>query len=246
MKKKPFTILTVASLIIASTAMFLSCSGLGLSLTKIQVDDIIDKHIEAIGSMDVLMKVHAIKVEGNLNAQGYDIPFTRITVQDKGYRQTISVMGTDGFTIVRQDSGWNYMPFLGHYDPEPMHANELRMMQDELDVVDNFVNYKAKGSTAEYVGTEDIDGKECPVVTLTFKNGITKTFYFDPITYNVIRIISKRRVQGIDIDLQIDYSDFEKLPEGFVIAKKADMEMANITINKVEVNPVVNENLFNP
>jgi hypothetical protein len=201
-----------------------------------QVDDIINKHLTAIGGEAAVKAVTSLKVEGNLNAQGFDLPFTKTVIQGKGFKQVISVMGTDGYVLARVDSGWNFMPFMGQSEPVVMAPDELKQWSDELDAVSNFVDYKTKGHTAVAVDAITIEGKQCPGVLLTFKNGYKKTFYFDPATWYILRTVCTKVIQGSETEMQIDYSGYEKLPEGVFIAKKISGESATYTINKVIVN----------
>jgi len=211
-----------------------------------QVDDMINKHLTAIGGEAALKNVTSLKVEGNLEAQGFDIPFTKTVVQGKGFKEVLSVMGTDGYILARVDSGWNFMPFMGQSGPMAMGSDELRQWSDELDAVSNFVDYKSKGCTAVAADAITVEGKQCPGVLLTFKNGYKKTFYFDPATWYVLRTVCTKVIQGSETEMQTDYSGYEKLPEGVVIAKKISGESATYTINKVTVNGAGDTGVLTP
>jgi len=232
MKKVFFSVIAFAAL----------CSG----KLHAQVDDIINKHLAAIGGEAAIKKVTSIKLEGNLNAQGFDLPFTKTVVQGKGFKQVISVMGTDGYILARVDSGWNFMPFMGQSEPIAMAPDELKQWSDELDAVSNFVDYKAKGYTAVAADAMTIDGKQCPGVLLTVKNGYKKLFYFDPATWYVLRTICNKVMQGAETEVQSDYSGYEKLPEGVVIAKKISGESVTYTINKATVNGAGDTSILTP
>ncbi|MVT07905.1 hypothetical protein [Chitinophaga tropicalis] len=224
----------------------LTATTLFAATANAQVEDIISKHLDAIGGTETLKKVTALKIEGTLNAQGFDIPYTKTIVQGRGFKQVISVMGTDGYFIARTDSGWNYMPFMGQSEPVAMTSTELQQWEDELEPIDNFLDYKAKGATAATAEAATIDGRQYPAVKLTFKTGYSKTFYFDPSTWYIVRTVCMKTTQGSETEMQSDYSGFEKLPEGFTIAKTIVTPAATYSINKVEVNPVVDAAILKP
>ena len=96
-------------------------------------DEIIAKHVEAIGGADAWKKVQSTKYEGNVKVQGADVSVTLTTLNGKGSRQDISLMGMNGFRIVTPAAGWNYMPFQGQTEVDPMTAEDLKEAQDDMD-----------------------------------------------------------------------------------------------------------------
>ena len=59
-------------------------------------DEIIAKHIEAIGGAENWKKVNSIKMEGTMQVQGAEVAVTQTVLHGKGSRQDISVMGMNG------------------------------------------------------------------------------------------------------------------------------------------------------
>jgi hypothetical protein len=60
-------------------------------------DEIIAKHLEAIGGKEKLLQLNTSKMEGNFSVQGMDIPVTLYQANNKGQRIELTVMGI--FTI---------------------------------------------------------------------------------------------------------------------------------------------------
>lgn len=209
-------------------------------------DDIITKHLAAIGGVDAIKKVNSIYVEGVVSAQGFDLPMTQTVVNGKGAKMTFNFNGMEGFHLARPDSAWTYMPFMGQSSPVPSDSVEFKETVDQLDAVDNFLDYKEKGATASTIPEVTIDGKKCPGVKLTYKNGYTKSFYFDPATFYILRTVSVKTQNGSSSENQTDYSDHQKLPEGIVMAKKVITPSASIAITKVTVNPTIDAAIFLP
>ena len=67
------------------------------------------------------------------------------------------------------------------------------------------------------MGKEDIDGVEAIKVKLTRKSGSEAVYFFDPKTYYVIRVASKIKINGQDVDHVANLSNYTKLPEGIVV-----------------------------
>jgi len=232
----------------ALSILFLAGALLAGSAARAQnVDEIVKKHNEAMGGTEAWNKINSLKLIGSVNANGMEIPVTVTKVKDKGMRTDIEVMGTKGFVILTPTAGWMFMPFgNGQTKPEPMTPEMLKAQQGELDVVDDLMNYTAKGSKLEYVGKDDVDGTECFKLKLTDKDGNLTTLFIDPATYYTIREVQKVKADGKDMEQVSNLSNFQKLPEGIVVPMSMSGDQGNTTITKVEINTVKDDNIFKP
>jgi outer membrane lipoprotein-sorting protein len=211
------------------------------------VDEVVNKHIEAIGGKDNWMKVNSLKSEAVMNVQGMDIPMTIYQVNNKASRQEFTAMNMTGYFITRQDSGWTYMPFMGQTAPEPMPADALNMAKDQLDLQD-LLDYGTKGHKVELLGKEDIDGTEAFKLKITSKLGNEKTIFIDTKNYYMIRAIAKVSVNGQVVEAASDFSNYQKLPEGIVVpfTLQTAQSPAPMNFKKYEVNPVIPDSIFQP
>lgn len=223
-----------------------------ISSAKAQTaDEIVSKYITAIGGADNWKKVNSITSEGNLTVNGADVVVTMTALNGKGVRQNISVMGMTGYTIMTPDSGWSFMPFQGQQKPEPVTAETLKEGADQYDVQGSLLDYKAKGHSVEYIGKEDVEGTEAHKLKLTHKSGKTETLYFDPVSFLLIRSITKQKANGQESDVTTSLSNYKKLPEGILVPMSINIPVgpgqnADLTITKVEVNKPVDETIFKP
>lgn len=207
-------------------------------------DEIISKHIEAVGGADAWRKVISIREEGAMQVQGADVKLTNVILHGKGNRQDIAVAGMIGYTIITPVAGWNFMPFQGQTQPEPMTAEDVKEGQQELDAWDPLVDYKEKGSTVELLGKDDVDGTECFKLLLTFKSGKSESLFIDPKSYHIIRQIAKQKANGQEMDITTNFSNYQKMPEGIVLAMSITLPFGELNITKVEVNKPVDETIF--
>lgn len=209
-------------------------------------DEIINKHVEAIGGADAWKKVNSIKQEGNVKVQGADVSVTLTTLNGKGSRQDISLMGMNGFRIVTPAAGWNFMPFQGQTQVDPMTEEDLKEAQDDLDAQGKLIGYKEKGTTVELFGKDDVDGTECFKLVATTKVGTKETFYIDPKSSYIIKSVAVQKANGQEMEVASMYSNYTKLPEGIVIPMSIMLPFGEMNITKVEVNPAVDEGIFKP
>ena len=210
------------------------------------VDEVIANHIEAIGGKDAWKKVNSLEVDGTLTLQGNDVSVTLIQLHGKGMRQNISVQGMVGYQIVTPTAGWTFLPFQGQTEVNAMSEEELKQAQNELDVHGSLLEYAEKGHAAELAGKENIGQTDCFKIVLKLNSGKVETLYIDSKNYYLVRTVTRQNVNGQEEDLETNYSEFEKTPEGLVIAKAITLPYGTMAINKVQVNSPVDENLFKP
>jgi len=210
-------------------------------------DEIVTKHIEAIGGADAWKKVNTFKTEGTLTVQG-NIPVSVIStvVHNKGMRQDISAMGQNGYQIMTSTAGWGYMPFQGQTKAEPVTEDQVKESADQLDAQGVLVDYKQKGHTISLIGKEDIDGVEAHKLQVTHKSGKTETLFFDPKTYYIIRSVSKIKANGQEVDQTVNLANYTKLPEGILVPMSVTLPMGEMVISKVVINGPVDEIIFKP
>jgi hypothetical protein len=208
-------------------------------------DDIIDKHVKAIGGQDAWKKINTIRQEAVINVNGTEIKVESVTAQGKGSRQTISFAGLSGYTIFTPTAGYNFYPWQGHVKPEAITPEELKENEDNMDAQGPLINYKEKGHTVEYVGTDDFEGTDCYKIKLTEKSGKIITFYIDPSNYFIIHSVTITKANGQESESKTDYSNYQKLPEG--IWMPMNISGGNtIKIKKTEINVPVDESVFKP
>jgi hypothetical protein len=214
-------------------------------------DEIVNKHIEAVGGMDNWKKVTSIVLTGNMSVQGTDVSVVNTVLHNKGSRQDISLMGMNGYQILTPTAGWNFMPFQGQTAPEPMTAEDVKEGQDDLDAQGNLVDYKTKGHTIELIGSEDVEGTDCFKLKMGLKSGRAQTYFIDKKTYNVIKAITVKKANGQEMEVATTFSNFQKLPEGIVVPMSMNLPIGpgmnvDFVLAKVEVNKAIDESIFKP
>jgi hypothetical protein len=217
-----------------------------LKLNAQTVEEIITRHVDAIGGVDNWRKVNSLHLEGSVTVQGTDVTVGITKLNAKGFRQDIMLAGMSGYQIITPVAGWSYMPFQGQASVEAMTAEDVKEGQDQLDATGDLVDYKEKGKKVELVGKDDVDGTECFKVTITSKEGKTKTVFIDPKTYYIIRSIDKVKANGQEIEQTSNFSNFKRLPEGVTVPMSISVPFGEIVITKVEINKPVDEAIFKP
>jgi hypothetical protein len=208
------------------------------------LDEIVSKHNEAIGGKDNWAKVKSLKIESLLKSQGMEINISILQIDMIAQRTNISVMGMLGYTIITNNEGWNFMPFNGQTKPEPMTSDDLKSVQDQLEIKDPLMTYVELGKKIEYLGKEDVDGIECHKIKLTNKNEQETTFFVDPENFYTIKQISKIKANGQEVENSVTMGNYKKLDEGIVFPMTMTMAFGSMEVQKVEINPVIDNSEF--
>jgi hypothetical protein len=235
-KMKTFRFLTLALIAVCASAMSFAQTA----------DEILSKHVEAIGGEANWKKVNSMRQEATLSVQGMDLNVVVIAVHEKGYRQEFNVMGMNNYSIVTPTGGWSFMPVQGQTKAEPMTEEQLKYGKDQLDVQGDVIDYKAKGHKIEKLDNEEVDGVSCFKIKITRKNGNEVVYFIDPKTFYCIRTLSKVMANGQEVEMANNLSNYQKLPEGIVVPFTIEGASipAPININKIVINGPVDESLF--
>jgi hypothetical protein len=207
-------------------------------------DDIIEKHIAAMGGKEKLATLNSYRMEGSMSVQGTDVAMTITKLHGVGSRTDISVMGTENYQIVTPASGTVFMPVMGQTAPDAMPDDQLKAGQTGLDLKGIFVNYKEKGITVELAGKETIDGMECYKLKATFKNGNTTNYFIDTKTSRLYKTTTIGKGNGQEMEIFTTYTNYKQNADGFWFAYTTTNTRGEINFDKVETNIKVDEGIF--
>lgn len=230
---------------IAIMALAISVAGAVATFAQ-TADEIIQKHIDAIGGLDNWKKIKSMKMTGSVSMQGMEMPVTITTQQSKGMKVEFSMGGMTGYMIVTDKAGWNYAPMGGQTKPEALPDEMVKQMQDGLDVQGSLIDYKTKGHKVVYLGKDDVEGTDCFKLKMTKASGKEETMYFDASNYYHIRSVEKINANGKEMEQTSTYGNFQKLPEGIVCPMSIDQGNGPVAVKSVEINKPIPDNFFIP
>lgn len=228
-------------LFVATLAALISVSSYGQS-----VDEIVDKHVAAMGGMDKIKSVNTLVTERSLAVQGMEIPNKTTIVVGKAVRNESTVMGNSMVQVVDGTTGWMIRPTMmgGTGEPEDMPADQVKQQISSMDPFGGLVGYKEKGNTVELIGKEKQDKKDVYHLKVTTKDGQVTDQFLDAETY----LLSKLKVSMNGQEGEIDLSDYKEV-EGLKFANTMDitnpqMGAMSFITSKIIVNSKVDESIF--
>lgn len=226
-------------------ALAISVSGFTAYAQK-TADEVIQKHIDAVGGIKNWDKVKSVKLVGSVSANGMDIPMTQTIVNGKGYRMDISVMGQNGYSIVSDKGGWQYMPFMGDTKAKELPAEQIKMSREKLDFKNSQLVDKSVIASSALDGKDTVNSVPCIKVKIKMKSGEDVVCYFDAATYYMVKQEMKLKINDEEQEMATTFSNFKKQPEGIVIPMTIGTPQGDVTFKTVEINKPVDDKMFKP
>src|ERR1044072_1746478 len=216
------------------------------------VDELVAKNIEAEGGAAGLTKLQSLRSPGKLLVpiQGQiELAYLRTQKRPDEVRTEASLQGMTQMEAYDGKDGWRISPFFGRKDPERMSADDVKALVEDTEIDGPLADWKAKGSTVEYLGTEDVDGTQAHKLKVVRKNGDITFVYLDPDAFLEIRKISQRVEQGAHVEVETDVGDYEKVAGGYLPLSlepgpKGAPDKQKIVIDKAEPNIPVDDTVF--
>ena len=223
-------------------------------------DEVIQKHIAALGGRDALMKITSRKASGTMTVQtpngNISGPFE---VYSKAPNKTrlyvvldLAPMGmNDKLTLDQKfdgTTGWALNTLQGD---KQITGNQLENMKNQM-FPSSLLNYKTAGVTVELLPNETVGGTSLIVLKLTPKTGSASKYYLDPQTYLVVR--STMSVNSPDMGGMIEQtseaSDY-RVVDGIKVpfrttnsATGAVSQSATLVYDRVEHNTPIDDAIF--
>jgi hypothetical protein len=208
------------------------------------VDEVIAKHITALGGKEKLASLKTVKMEGSLSVQGADVAMVITKKHLVGMRADISVMGTENYQIITPASGTVFMPIQGMSEPTAMPEDQLKAAQGQLDVQSPLLDYKEKGTTVELVGNEKVDGEDCYKLKLTYKSGVVSFYFISVKTSFIVQTSGKRNINGQEMDIVTSYSNYKQNADGYWFSYTSTGMQGTTDFSKIDTNVTVDDSIF--
>ncbi len=209
------------------------------------LDEIVAKHIEAVGGKANWNKIQSLKMEGVItDDNGVKTNLVVFQIDKKARRENIVQSGKNGYSIITTTEGWSFMPFMEQKNPEAMSADYIKNSQDELSIADEFLTYAEQGKTIEYKDTDDVDGVECFKIRITNKNENETTYYLDQKSFFIIKKKCMTKEDGAESTVTTLYSDYKKMDSGIVYPIGMTTGFGLLKADKVEFNLTIDEHIF--
>jgi hypothetical protein len=224
---------------------------LGLSRLQAQTaDEIVAKHVDAVGGKDKIGQVTSVYTESNIQVMGNDAPSSTTVVIGKGFRSESEFNGQKLIQVYTTTGGWMVNPFAGGTDAQAMPDAQYKAGKEQMWLDGPFYNYQSRGIKLELMGKEDLDSvKGAYKIKVTDPDSSTAIYDFDPNTYYVAKITRSTQMNGQDIEIVIKLSNYQKTDFGLILPFGVETSFGEQftmsgTVKKIEFNKPVDPKIF--
>lgn len=208
------------------------------SKSKLSAAAIVDKNVAARGGLQAWRNVQTLTMSGTMGAGGNQramlnappvqsshkgpeaampkrpaeevrLPVTIYLARTRKMRVELQFKGETALQVFDGTNGWKLRPYLNRRVVEPFTEAEMKTSMSQTDLDGPLVDYAAKGSKVELVGTEKVEGRDTYKVKITSKNGESKNVWIDANTFLETKIEgTPRRMDGTDHPVEVYYRDY--------------------------------------
>jgi hypothetical protein len=230
--------------------LFLSMASLLIvSFTNAQtVDEIINKHVEALGGKDKLSQIKSISYDIKMEVNGNESSATVTILNGKGFKNQMDFNDQERVQVITDKGGWAATQSGGASDAKAFTTAQYKSLEHQIYLPDALFNYSAHGAKVELEGQQKVDTVNAFKIKYTSMDSAVVTFYIDPSTYYIIETVKQREVQGQQTPITSIYSDYRRTDFGvylpYIINTDYGQSSIKRSINKVDINKDVNPSIF--
>ncbi len=232
-------ILTTLTIVVVALANIVNAQTL---------DDILSKHFKAVGQ-DKLMAAKSIYLKAKVNQMGMDIPMEMKVKRPDKFLINLEAQGQKITQAFNGEKGWMIVPGMAS-EPQELTGDMLKQVkqQPEMLIEGELYNYEKKGSTAEFAGKVNMDGKDAYRIQLTTSDGNSKDYFIDANSNYIVKVAAKVSSGGQSIDVEQNMSEYKTI-DGVTMAtkieQKSPMGNVTITIEDIKFNENFDDSIFN-
>jgi hypothetical protein len=225
------------------------CLGLsaGCSAHGMNVDDVLRRHVEALGGAERVAAVRALRMIGT-----YEEGALRAETFMERARPDYRVVGIPSAGVYEGYDGraWEYHRVADTIIRSTGAAEAAVRRGAEFD--ESIVRPSAKGHHVTFGGRVTIDGHDAVALEVTLADGWAKTYYLDPDSYLILALRKAMPIhaRGEDVETLTWYEEYRPeggvlFPHRFVERRVADGAVLNtLHWSSIVVNPRLDARRF--
>ena len=210
------------------------------------VNDIISKHLGAMGGRQKIITLNSAFMTGTFTAMGATAPINITTTKKHmiGSRIDIDADGVNNYQVITPNNGWIFTPIQGDKEPRLLADDQVKVLQVQLDLHGPFINYNEKGIKIEMAGKDSVDGALCYKLKVTSPNTNVMIYFINSQSDLIVKTSTKMFQFGKLEDVETTYSDYKQNDDGYWFAYTNAGPRGTTHHIKITTNVAVDINIF--
>jgi len=244
-------------LILVAVAGFFSWQG--ASAPDLTVEEIVGRHLEALGGADKIGAIKSMKKTGTYIYNGMEHPIVSYHKSDRKRREEIAglrLWGTSvwqGHTVLRGTDGtvaWNKDDSRPP-ERQPIPAARAVLILEEADIHGALYDSRNKGHRVELAGRGDLDGTPAYHLKLTLASGLVETWYLDLKSFLVLRIevVTEDKEGDLERPRAWHFDDYRPVNDvlmPFWVCVEEPLFAREYVFKTIEANVHIEDTIFEP
>lgn len=214
-------------------------------------EEIINKHIAAIGGKERLLALKNIRKEIKMKNQMFELQLSEVITKEGSSRNETTIQGMKNIQVfdASTKNGWYVSPMMGDTKVHKMDDEQIQKMTEEEDrLLSPLVDYKKKGHSVELLGTDDLDGDEVYKIMLTKKNGDVEYYYIDTQSFLIWKVQTKTKFRDKEYMSDAYFYNYE-MKDGILSAMTMEIQndgqvAMQMNTEKIEYNVTIDPAIF--
>lgn len=211
-------------------------------------DEIVSKHIEAIGGKEKLAQMTSLYIESTTEVMGNESASKTTILNGKGFKNESDFNGQKIVQAVSDKGGWAINPFGGSSAPVSLPDEQYKAGEDQIFLPDALFDYAAHGAKVDLQGQEMVGNVNAYKLKFTNKDNGETTYYIDPASWYIIQAVKKGMAMGQEITVTSGFSNYKKTDFGVYWPYSLNLDMGQfalkVNVKSVEVNKAIDPSVF--
>jgi len=215
------------------------------------VDEIIAKNVAARGGIEKLREIQAMIVTSRVETSNGKGPLLVHLMRPKLIRQESTVGAARTVRAYDGQTGWVLESDATHEAVRKLTDGALELMIDEalFGIDGKLADYAAKGTRVKLEGVAVAEGKTCYSIKVTLHTGHVIYEYVDTESYLEIHEESHGSSNGNPLLVEQTIGDYRSeggilFAHSIVTRLAGHPERTTLTVEKIELNPTMDEGIF--
>jgi outer membrane lipoprotein-sorting protein len=226
----------------------------GPSLPALTAEQIVDRSVEVRGGLQAWSKIATIIWAGHLESERSPVPSLPFELKEKRpgkSRFEITEPSQRSLRVFNGVGGWKMkLGQDGRPELKPLTAQEVKYARAAPGLEGPLIDFRAKGSTVELQGSEELEGRKSYRIGVTLASGDKQTVWIDAESFLESRFdratYSPTGTKGVVTVRYHDYKEIEglALPSVIEISGAASLKPDRMVIERVALNPPIEDREF--
>ena len=254
MKIFPAAALAAVWCVALPTARAAPGDAAGPSPVALTAEQIVDRSVEVRGGLEAWRKIATIIWVGHLESERSAVPSLPFELEEKRSgksRFEITEPSHRSVRVFNGVGGWKMkLGQDGRPEVKPLSAQEVKFARAAPGLEGPLIDFRAKGSTVQLEGSEELDGRKSYRIGVTLATGDHQSVWIDAESFLESRFdrttYGSTGSTGVVTVRYRDYKEIEgmALPSLIEISGAAAVKPDRMVIEKVALNPPIDDREF--